>query len=289
MFGVPPLRRSGSNFFAHSNRGTHHDARSTDGRTRAHQGGTQHAIGIQLLALPKMAVPTLIVLLPLALLASHAIDHLELTLDPEGAASDGVISMDHLELALAPEGAAADGVIYITRHAEKSCWNCCINTAGEERADALPHIFNGRTRISNGTTLPPLLTPGALYAFLYADGEDCERCIETLTPISQHLGVPIQHSKNISDKTLPMVEAAATIKKVLASQQRDGAVPVVLVAWEHHRIRLLTASLGVPEDRIPEWPHADFDTVFVLAYRGATLSSFHITEEGLWSGNSSTS
>lgn len=188
-------------------------------------------------------------------------------------AATAAVASDDAGAALLPE--ASEGYVYITRHGEKSVWYGCLNATGRERAAAFPSIFNGEPRRGGRT----LYTPTALMAFHYDDGVDCERCIETLQPIAKHLGLQIQHtlqSTNASDGTQLAVSA---IRRALATEQIAGNAPVVLVTWEHHHITELAQSLGVAPQVIPEWPQADFDTVFQLVYHGTTLHRFSQASE----------
>ena len=55
--------------------------------------------------------------------------------------------------------------------------------------------------------------------------------------------------------------------------------PVVLVAWEHLNIHYLAADLGVDKSLIPRWADSDYDTVYVLHLRGASVVNFTIAAQ----------
>ena len=172
--------------------------------------------------------------------------------------------------ALLPSNAAeaGEGYVYIVRHGEKSHWWACLNTTGMARAAAFPSIFDGNPRPSGER----FYTPRALVAYFYGDDyhdghKDCERCVETLMPISQTLGLPIQQ---VAKTTAHMAnDAASLIMRLIGEQASSSATgpPVVLVAWNHHQIDALTEALRVAPGQLPSWPDTDFGMVFQLVVR----------------------
>ena len=162
-------------------------------------------------------------------------------------------------------GAAADSTIYIIRHGEKTNPIGCLSAAGKERADALPSIFNSTQ----------FRTPAALFATFYDDHIDCERCTQTVTPISTALGLPINNSYGYNKKLGGNTAAAAAMLATL----KAGASPI-LTAWEHVNIQYLTADLGVAASQIPSWSGADYDTVYELTFDGGMqLAGFKVSAE----------
>ena len=83
--------------------------------------------------------------------------------------------------------AVADSTIYIIRHGEKTWAAGCLNDRGEARAASLPNVFNGKPSATHDT----FAAPQALFANQYTDPLDCQRCQQTLAPISNATGLPI--------------------------------------------------------------------------------------------------
>jgi len=115
----------------------------------------------------------------------------------------------------------------------------CWSDVGQERAASLYDTFSAR-----------FLLPNALFANYYDDFIDCERCLQTVTPISQRLGVPIDHKHGYNFWTGGNSGAADAIKAKLATSN------VILVAWEHFvscppDALLSTRSLHVWERPLP--------------------------------------
>merc|ERR1719329_1010378 len=82
---------------------------------------------------------------------------------------------------------AADGTVYIIRHGEKTWTLGCLNDQGKARAKNIVNVFNGKPSAQHET----FLVPSSVFANYYHDPIDCERCNQTVTPISQALGLPI--------------------------------------------------------------------------------------------------
>jgi hypothetical protein len=122
---------------------------------------------------------------------------------------------------------------------------------GWQRAGGLASLF--------APALRGLSTPAHLFA-CDPGGGDSERPYDTILPLSRKLGVAIDGSYG-QDDYAAMIEAAT---------RSPGAV---LIAWEHKRIRKITALLprrdGEPPDAF-RWPGARFDVVFVFDLDPAT-------------------
>ena len=169
--------------------------------------------------------------------------------------------------------AAGGGTIYIIRHGEKKWALGCLSVKGEERAKALVDIFNGKPSATHDTFQPPR----AIFANFYDDPIDCERCKQTVTPISEALGIPINFTYGFPAKLGGNTRAAQAMKDSLRAQ--DGA-GVVLTAWEHVNIQFLAEDLGVAKSQVPNWPGTDYDTVYVLEFDSTQrLTSFRVAAE----------
>ncbi len=156
--------------------------------------------------------------------------------------------------------------IYIIRHGEKKWLLGCLSKEGEARANALESIFQQRFKL-----------PNRVFANFYDDHVDCERCIETVTPIANKLGLPVNSSFGFNKVLGGNLRASDAFK----SSIRSSTTPqVILVAWEHLNIKPLTIALGVPKEEIPSWKSSDFDTVYILSFNSSGhLMSFNISAE----------
>ena len=156
--------------------------------------------------------------------------------------------------------------IYIIRHGEKKWLLGCLSKKGEARANALESIFQQRFKL-----------PNRIFANFYDDHVDCERCIETVTPIASSLGLRVNKTFGFNMVLGGNLRASDAFK----SSIRSSTTPqTILVAWEHLNIRPLTIALGVPKEEIPSWKGSDFDTVYILSFNSsAHLMSFNISAE----------
>eukprot|EP00656_Telonema_subtile_P007132 TRINITY_DN1333_c0_g1_i1.p1 TRINITY_DN1333_c0_g1~~TRINITY_DN1333_c0_g1_i1.p1 ORF type:complete len:207 (+),score=41.78 TRINITY_DN1333_c0_g1_i1:102-722(+) len=170
---------------------------------------------------------------------------------------------------LAVSTSASTSTVYIIRHGEKKWVLGCLSDAGQARANALPGIFDGRPSSQHAT----FQVPTAMFANYYDDPVDCERCEQTLMPISKSLNVTIDHKQGYPPWVGGNKGAAAAIK------QATGVAPVILVAWEHENIQFLTADLGVPKASIPAWSNNDYDTVYQLQFSDGVMSNFSVAAE----------
>ena len=121
--------------------------------------------------------------------------------------------------------------------------------------------------------------PNAIFANRYDDPIDCERCIQTVTPIAKHLGLKINSTYGYPPWIGGNSKAAAAMKEQLAVSFN------ILTAWEHNNIKYLSEDLGVAKSQIPDWPSTDFDSVYVLTFNDSmSLSSFHVAHENVTTG-----
>ena len=143
--------------------------------------------------------------------------------------------------------------IYIIRHGEKKWSLGCLNGTGESRAKNLISVFNG-SRFS---------TPRMIFANRYDDPIDCERCVQTVTPLAEHLSLRINNTYGYPPWIGGNSKAAGVIKQVSMSLPTGSAV---LAAWEHVNIQFLAQDLGVPKSEIPSWDGSNYGQYICCIY-----------------------
>jgi hypothetical protein len=120
---------------------------------------------------------------------------------------------------------------------------------GWQRAGALVGLFVPRS-VESGPAL--LTTPSRLFASEVGRHSHSRRPLETLTPLSDRLGLPLDE---------PFVQDELD-QLVAAIRGCDGHV---LVAWEHKRIPLIANQLVGDSASVPQvWPDERFDVVWVF-------------------------
>jgi hypothetical protein len=156
--------------------------------------------------------------------------------------------------------------ILLIRHAEKPLSGMDLSPVGFERAKVIPQLFGGSAAPHN--------LPRPEFLFATHVSKNSNRPVETITPLSAALGLPISHE--IDDKDF------ATLAKELLSGKYAGKV--VLVAWHHGSIPGFAKALGAVPPYDP-WPDTQFDRVWRIDYAGgkATLTDL---PQGLMLGDS---
>jgi hypothetical protein len=148
------------------------------------------------------------------------------------------------------QSAQPPATILLVRHAEKPAEGIDLAPAGFARAKALPLLFGGA-----GAAAPHNLPrPDVLFATHLS--KNSNRPVETITPLSEALKLPIGH--DIADKDY------ATLAKELLSGKYAGKV--VLVAWHHGSLPGFAKALGATPPYDP-WPDTQFDRVWRIDYK----------------------
>ena len=153
--------------------------------------------------------------------------------------------------------------ISLVRHAEKQLGDgppygvlvdgtrdpASLTPRGWQRAGALVGLFLPREDQSASKVVP---TPTRLYASEVGPHSHSRRPLETLQPLSDRLGLPL-------DEPFLQGELDLLVQAILGS---DGHV---LVAWEHKRIPLIANRLVGDPATVPQvWPDDRFDLVWVF-------------------------
>ena len=153
--------------------------------------------------------------------------------------------------------------IYINRHGEKKWSLGCLNDQGQARAENLAAaVYNG----------DKFLLPEAIYACQYDDPIDCERCKETVTPLSEATSLPIVFDYGYREVLGGNQGAADAMKENLK------IVDTIVVAWEHNNINPLTEALGVDSSELDTWPESDYDTIYQLEFDADSLELLSYTK-----------
>ena len=139
--------------------------------------------------------------------------------------------------------------IIIIRHAEKPDDNdnssdpAGLSAQGQERAQALADAI-------------PARYPHIDYLFASAASKNSHRPIDTITPLSQKLGLGIDTS--YADKQY------ADLAQTLETDPKYAG-KTVLICWHHGKIPQLTQALGATPPVSP-WPGQTFDRIWQIDY-----------------------
>lgn len=137
--------------------------------------------------------------------------------------------------------------LIVLRHAEKTGKksDSGLSPAGTARAARLVDYIPG--------------TFGAP-AFLIAARTSARsrRPVETLEPLAEAAGLSIRGDIDDSE-----------VKKLVRALRDDDAYrsKAGVISWRHSDIPRLVASLGAPEDLLPDWHEDDYTTIVVIDYR----------------------
>ncbi len=162
-------------------------------------------------------------------------------------------------LLAALELGAQPAQIILLRHAEKpdDQAEVHLSSRGRERAQALVALLG---RHSSFTTNTPV---AALYATRVTKHDRSQRTGETLAPLGQDLGVPVNTAFG-SD------EYASLAASILSNPTYRGRT--VIICWTHREIAQLAETLGL-KPKPPPWKDKVFDRLWVIRLEngGATI------------------
>jgi hypothetical protein len=160
--------------------------------------------------------------------------------------------------------------IILLRHAEKPG-----SPATDADEDGIHLSTPGQIRAAALSIYIPANLPQIDYLFASKQSRHSNRSVETSTPLSQKLELPIDSSFSDSDFG-PLAEL------LLGNSRYTNKV--ILICWHHTRIRDLAAALGVI--RPPVWASQTFDRIWMIDYSDGT-ASFHNNPQMLLYGDSS--
>ena len=131
--------------------------------------------------------------------------------------------------------------------------NNSLTEVGWNRARHLVDLFDP----PGGTVRPGLARPKLIYAAGANEGGSGERARETITPLAQRLGLPVNSSLGKGDE------------QTLAAQITAQPGPT-LICWQHGEIPAIAAAFGSVNPAPPAvWPNERFDVVWTLTANGS--------------------
>ena len=143
-------------------------------------------------------------------------------------------------------------LIFLMRHAEKPLdpRDPNLSDAGKARADALSRY------IAEDASTPDFL-------FASAASKHSVRSIQTLTPLSEKLGLPI--NTGIADQDYQVLSG-----ELLSDPKFAGKV--VLICWHHGNLPGLALDLNAPESDVPNpWDSGVFNLILKLDYSAGSI------------------
>jgi hypothetical protein len=160
-----------------------------------------------------------------------------------------------------PDGVASGTVVMVIRHGEKPDDETTtgvdangnedensMTAVGWDRAHRLVGLFDPAT----GPHRPGLVRPAAIYAAGPNDNGYGKRTRETVTPLADRLGLPVNTSFGKGDEE-ELVEHVLT-----------GPGPT-LISWQHSEIPAIADAFGSVTPTPPsEWPDDRFDVVWTF-------------------------
>jgi hypothetical protein len=143
--------------------------------------------------------------------------------------------------------------VIIIRHAEKyeARGQIHLSPKGRTRALALAELFQSDPRVLE------FGKPAAIIAQSPTAQKPSRRCLETVEPLAQALGLPV-----ISQFTYGQAEGL--VQWLRQHREYDGKA--VLVCMQHMEIDELAQALGVADLRPRIWPHETYDRLYILTY-----------------------
>jgi broad specificity phosphatase PhoE len=165
----------------------------------------------------------------------------------------------------------APRVVMIIRHGEKpdgdapgvdadgNVDDSSLTAVGWERAHRLADLFDP----AQGAPRPGLARPTAIYAAGANDNGEGQRTRETVAPLAERLGIPVNTDYGKGDE------------KKLAKDVAAQPGPT-LISWQHEEIPgIVDAFPSVKPDPPSEWPDDRFDVVWTLT---KTADGWHFAQ-----------
>ncbi len=167
---------------------------------------------------------------------------------------------------------AVPAQVIIIRHGDDlSATGIDLDTTGYERAGALSPFFQLDPQVLE------FGLPVALFAVKPRTITSSKRALETLTPLSQVLGMPI-HTPFLKEDTIDLANL------ILNESRYDGKM--VLICWMGENMQNLTVALGAPMP--PPYPLTRFDLIYKITYTDPFNPTFCCGLQELMEGDPTT-
>lgn len=165
--------------------------------------------------------------------------------------------------------------VIVIRHAEKYQTRHTVHLSpkGRTRALALVELFQSDPRVLE------FGRPAGIIAQSPTPQKHSRRCLETVEPLAQALGLPV-----ITQFTYGQTDTL--VQWLKEQRQYDGKS--VLICMQHMDVDELAQALGVPDLRPRIWPHETYDRIYIFTYapENGRLLSFHNLPQYLLFGDS---
>ncbi|KXT11949.1 hypothetical protein AC579_1007 [Pseudocercospora musae] len=138
--------------------------------------------------------------------------------------------------------AACKPTVYLIRHGEKPVSGNGLNSQGMQRAQCLRNVFAANSNYN----IEAILTQD------YKSDGSRKRPYDTVLPLSQDLGLTIDHSCDRDD-------SHCVHDRVKALKNLNGNV---LVCWEHKALHDIVQALGDDDGDAPDYPSDRFDIIW---------------------------
>ena len=155
---------------------------------------------------------------------------------------------------LAQSPATRPAQVILIRHAEepRDKQNPHLSNRGVDRADRLVSF------LSTDTLMTRFGLPVAVFATRTTSDGFGQRTQETVTPLAQHLHLPVQ---------TPFLSRQYAALAALILRTPGYAGKTVLVSWTHSSLPQLAGALGV-KPRPHNWNDTVYDQGYVITYAG---------------------
>lgn len=148
----------------------------------------------------------------------------------------------------APGDGLHDVTVLIVRHSEKPHHGRGLSPEGERRARAYADYFDPLQQC--GLNLRPQRLIAASNSLV------SKRSLLTLQPLSQKLGLPIEHDF-----------AKGQVSDLVGYLRKQNTAPVVLIAWHHGHLNKLIEAFGArSEELLAPWPADAYNRLLVLRF-----------------------
>ena len=178
-----------------------------------------------------------------------------------------------------PAGGKRPKTVLLIRHAEKTGEKTDphLSKKGQERAEVLPKLFEASKERPE-----PFPTPDFIFAA--ANEKNSQRPVETVTPLSKKIKLPINESFGSKAAIAETKEGMTGLRDTLFGDAKYTG-KTVLISWRHSTLPELARTLKA--DKAPEkWEDEVFDRVWQITYDEKGAATFRDRPQRLLPGDS---